>query len=105
MKLTEEYFFPTITNEGADELYRFATAIMLKSGSQIPFTQHEDLLQSMILKCLEKLSSFDENKGIPLGGFLYWQCRGAISMWANKNRREYPMQPEAVLTLKRYKEK
>lgn len=90
MKLTEEYFIPTITDDGVAELYRYTKAILLKTGKQIPRNQWEDVQQEMVLRCLEKLPGFDQSKGIPLGGYLYWQCRGAISIWANRYGRELP---------------
>lgn len=100
MKLTESEFIPTITDKGVEELYRYTKAILLKSGKQIPSSQWEDVQQEMILRCLEKLPSYDPKKGIPLGGYWYWQCRGAISMWANKHGREIPCADPVLEALK-----
>lgn len=100
MKLTEEYFFPTVTDKGAAELYAFTDSILYKCGSALPIAQHEDIRQEMVLKCLEKLSSYDASKGVPLGGFLYWQCRGVLSTWANKHRREIPIASDVIISLK-----
>lgn len=90
MRLTESEFIPTITERGALELVAFCEAILYKSGRAIPPKDFEDVTQEMLLACLEKLPSYDAGRGIPLGGFLYWQCRGAISKWANKHKREIP---------------
>lgn len=101
MKLTEQYFIPTITNEGVVELYDYTKAILLRAGKQIPRNQWDDVQQEMVLRCLEKLPSFKPEKGIPLGGYLYWQCRGAISIWANKHGREFAMPEDKLISLKR----
>ena len=89
MTLTENYFFPAITNDGVNELYRFCDSVLFKAGRNIPPQDFEDVRQLMALKCLEKLPKFDKSKCAALGGFLYWQCRGAISIWANKHYKEY----------------
>lgn len=100
MKLTEEYFFPVVTSEGVAELYAFADSIIRKCGMMLPAAQHEDIRQEMVLKCLEKLSTYNAAKGVPLGGFLYWQCRGVLSTWANKHRREIPIASDVIASLR-----
>lgn len=90
MKLTEAEFIPTITDKGVAELYQFVESILYKAGRNIPPKDYEDVIQSMVLACLEKLPAYDASKGIPLGGYLYWPCRGAISTWANRHVREIP---------------
>ena len=96
MRLTECYFIPTITDAGVAELYRFTESILYKAGRNIPPKDYEDVRQAMILACLEKLPRYDISKGIPLGGYLYWPCRGAISVWANKHQRELPFSEPMV---------
>ena len=100
MKLTESEFFPTITDSGVEELYHFCDSILYKAGRQIPRNQFEDVRHAMVLRCLEKLSKYDASKGVPLGGYLYWQCRGAISMWANHNKRDIAVSAERLALLK-----
>lgn len=90
MKLTESYFFPIVTEEGAVELYHFAESVLFKAGRNIPPQDYEDIKQEMVLACLSKLSKFDQSRGIPLGGYLYWQCRGALKTWCRKRVREIP---------------
>lgn len=100
MKLTEEYFFPEVTEAGAKELYSFADSIIFRAGRNLPLKDIPDIRQEMVLKCLEKLSEFDRSKGVILGGYLYWQCRGVISVWANRHRREIPYSEEMVEYIK-----
>ena len=99
MKLTEQYFIPVVTDAGVAELYSFADSILHKCALSIPISQREDVRQEMIVKCLTKLGDYDASKGVPLGGYLYWQCRGAISIWANKNKHELPVSLDKIAIL------
>lgn len=100
MKLTESEFIPEITEKGSLELMAYCQSILYKAGTSIPVKDQEDVISEMVLVCLEKLPSFNPQRGIPLGGFLYWQCRGAISKWANRNKREIPFEQPIVEWMK-----
>lgn len=99
MKLTTEYYFPVVTDAGCRELYNFADSVLFKAGRNLPVQDFDDIRQAMVLACLEKLPKYDASRGIALGGFLYWQCRGAISTWANKHRKEFACGSGYRLTL------
>lgn len=91
MKLTRSKFLPEITKEGAEELYSFCAAILLKHGLTESDIDYEDVLQNAVVKCIEKLPAYDPAKNSELGGFLYLYVRGELSkyFWRAKTKAKY----------------
>lgn len=96
MKLTESEFFPVITDRGVEELQSYCKSILFKAGRRIPTKDFEDIEQEMMLTVLQNIHKYDKSKGIPLGGFLYLYCKGALTSWCRKHNRELPLGTNVV---------
>lgn len=94
MKLNPEYYYDEdgavrITDQGWIDLRNFCRSILYKQiGTKYDIN---DLTTRAMLNCIDKLPDYNPSKNVPLGGYLYWTVRGAISLTAIEFKREIPV--------------
>lgn len=89
-----------ITEQGWIDLRNFCRSILYKQiGTKYDIS---DLTTRALLNCIDKLPGYDPIKNVPLGGYLYWTVRGAISLTAIEIKKEIPVGTKTEILLRKY---
>lgn len=101
MKLNVDEFFPKVTNLGVEHLYSFCEAIIRKRLPTVNNYDLEEIKQSAVLRCLNKLKDYDSLKNNQLGGYLYSQVVGAITLFLyNQKKHQIVADENQIINIK-----